>query len=414
MKKFVAILLAALMVLANVAALAEPAAPDLDDVFNSFPGDDTTVQPITDYTGAAAATHPFIRKVYDLPAGATTSPVETLSFTLVGEVEVPDGFTGTAPAVEIPDFDVDGTDTQYAIPVSVPEVTEYTVPGMYRYTFNEEVGDNEKVIYQAAGQTAAGGDVDSDPTPIYVEVWIANKLDADNNPTGEFEQTIVAFIGDYTVGDPESKQDTITNGYDYETGDLEITKTVTGNMADANQYFDVTLVLTTTDDNPVLTPIAITIDDAEEQALTSGVLNETKDALTANWGDTLSQTVTFKIKDGQTVTFTGIPSGVLWAVAETTVDGEDIVDTPATDQLHDKDAANDKTIYDVSINGNDTTEDNGEIPADDIAKAEIVNNKVFEDIPNTGITLETVPYVLIAMITVAGAMMLVARKRDEY
>lgn len=93
----------------------------------------------------------------------------------------------------------------------------------------------------------------------------------------------------------------VTNTYTEPTGDLSVTKTVSGDNADLDKAFEFTLNLTDADGTPL----------TEEYSYS--ILN--KDSSVAETGN-ISNGETFKLSHEQTFTVTGLPEGTLYEVTE--------------------------------------------------------------------------------------------------
>ena len=93
----------------------------------------------------------------------------------------------------------------------------------------------------------------------------------------------------------------VTNTYTEPTGDLSVTKTVSGDNADLDKAFEFTLNLTDADGTPLTEDYSYSI------------LN--KDNSVAETGN-ISNGETFKLSHEQTFTVTGVPEGALYEVTE--------------------------------------------------------------------------------------------------
>ena len=153
----------------------------------------------------------------------------------------------------------------------------------------------------------------------------------------------------------------ITNTYD--SGTLAVSKTVTGLLGDKTKEFSVTVEFTPADGE------------------------EIKSAITFNGGSfTEAQSVdnnkaTFNIKHGQTITFSNIPVGVTWKVTED----------------------------DYSSDGYTTTySKQTDTMTNAAATCAITNDK--GGTPDTGIILDSLPYILICLFAVVGTVILIVRR----
>lgn len=377
MKKFVALLLAMLLVLANVAALAEePATSELDK----------KVEIVLRGSGLTpSASTPAVQKEYIIEDGLSYS--ENLSFAVTC-TQAPTGVVpANAPKISIGTKDAYtyavGTDDTDMIAINFPA---YTVAGTYTYTVTETPGNVQGVTY-------------SNKT-INVKVYVEYK-------DGVLTSTANVWIGDNEV--KNKKYDKITNTM--EVGDLKVEKKIDGNLADPQRTFKIEVVFTKSTGKTVKTPIIVTTtetvtgEDGTSSNKTTGTADKTK--ITAEELDNAGTTgvkVTLTLKGDEYVTFENIPYGVNYTVVETS-ETTHLKDNDDTTQ---KNNANDPTAYYVT----------GEVKDDapgSITKATdtvTIKNEKRTDIP-TGIALDTVPYILIMVIALAGVA-LASRKREEY
>lgn len=367
MKKFVAMLLALMLVLVNVAALAEgPVVPDISGVI-----DDDVVE---DDAANAATDSPSIKKTYTTTGTATNVyPTEKLKFSVTPKDEsYPTVTVGTNN-----EFSVDGTTGEYTIPVNVPEASVYAKAGKYHYTVKET---GAEVTSQAVGY---------DTTTVFnVDVYVYYKI-VDGQVTNELEKTVVVYSGDETSENAgqDAKEDDFANTYS--VGELTVTKQIAGNLADPNRVFTIKVTLTSTEN----VANDITIDSSNATSLTAETAK--------NW---TTKEITFTAKGGQSITIKNIPTGVKYTIEE---DGEitkHLENNDATTQMNN---ANDATAYYVEGEV-ETAKEIGTSKA-----SEIIKNTKEITVP-TGISMETLPYVLILAVAVMGAAVLVIRKREEY
>lgn len=327
MKKILAILLALVLVLVSAAALAAD-------------GDSGMVSESFTFTGEGS-----FQKSYTTSGTSTTVlPTETLNF-----VSAPDGDNPDTTNLTIAGYSVSGA-TGY-LTVTVPS---YSKVGIYKYTITETAGSSQGATYSTA---------ELGLTVLVTYNYAEKKLDA------------VAGITKVNG----KKEDTFANTY--EVGALDVTKTVTGNMGDQSQYFDVTVTFTA----------AKTVNNAI--SYTGGSDATGAGTIAAGW--TGEKKVQLKIKHGETIAFSDIPSGVTYTVAEDT-----------KHEAEDPTGADGSIGYDISYTGESGTITNSK------ATAAITNDK---DISvDTGITMETVPYIMILALALVGAAMMIIRKKEEY
>jgi pilin isopeptide linkage protein len=334
MKKFLAIVLAALLVMVNAAALAD-VAPSEQIVLTEG-----------GFTKTYAKTDTEI------------IPTEELTFTVTSSESNPD--YPNDPAVTVAGYKAveDGKEPkrQGNLQVTIPS---YTKPGVYTYTITEKAGNAQGETYSTAsvGLTVL---VDFDYT------------DPENYPDGK----LVAHPGITKNADGEKENDFENL---YEVGDLEITKSVTGNLGSKTEYFDVTVTFTAT--KSVQSEITIS----------GGTHAENPTSIALGWTE---KNVNLKIKNGETIKFANVPKDVSYTVVEAA-----------------EHAAKDPTFSDPT-KGYDVSYENekGDTTAS-IVSTTITNDK--SKTPDTGIVLDTMPYMLLMLLAAAGFMM-IGRKREEY
>lgn len=377
MKKILAILLALLLVLVNVAALAEGG--DENTGMPELPGaaNDVIENERNDATANASGDDYSIQKNYTTNGTATdVYPTETLRFT----VTAPEG-TGI-PAVTVGTnntFDTTGTKTQ-TIPVNVPAGTAYPAAGMYHYTVTE-------IAPEKPSQSAA---YNTDSTTFNVDVYVYY---GDDGTTLVSKAVIYSGTPATADIDEGAKTDAFENTYS--VGSLQVSKEITGNLADPNKVF--TIVITLNASNTVNNDI--TIDGTNATSVTVSGEDDSK-KIAKGWTGT--KTITITAVGGQSIKLDNIPSGVTYTVAETGIDRID-EDNP-TNQIA---LVNNTNAYGVT--GEVTTAIAIDAAA---ATATITNNKDIT-VP-TGIALDSIPYVLIMSLAVIALVALKARKREEF
>lgn len=299
-------------------------------------------------TGSSTATTPTdqetvtIHKVYKLENAGTTSPEETFTLVQYGDGTVKDGEAKAAPALgtitgatyEEGAATVRGTTGD--ITVALPE---YTNVGVYEYTLKEVAGTTAGVTYY-----------DKD---IKLVVTVVN----DNN--GKLRIAAV-----HTESTGETKSDNFPNTY--KAGELDVSKTVIGNLGDKNKYFEFKVTLTGENGKTYRDSYAVTGGSNTENPTSIKIGKET----------------TFLLKHGDTITIENLPYGVTYTVTETAAAG-----------------------YTTTSTG-----DHGTISAVDQA-AEFTNNKAGSI--DTGVVLNNMPYILVLAVLAAGVAVFIIRKRRE-
>lgn len=318
-------------------------------------------------------------KQYLLKAGdseTAKSPEETFSFGNKGEAELyqvqntkfntyTDGKSDKKNANEVTEKGIPQTITignasfeegQATIQGTKKEVTitsvdaaKYPSAGYYFYKFQETAGDSAGVTYNT--------------DPYYIRVAVAY-----NSVTKALEINNVTMFNN-----AGQKVQGIDNFYS--AGKLTVQKIVTGNMANSDDTFNVTVRFTPEEGKKLKSKIAgriidnnlgnVTITDGEDE-----------------------QTATFKVKAGTTVVFTNIPEGVSYEVEETQANG---YDAPA---------------YKVNTKEGNT----GTIVGGKTDEAIITNNK--GTLIDTGVFMNNLPYLLVLIFAAAcGVGFVVSKKR---
>lgn len=376
-------------------------------------------------------------------------PAETLKFEstcIAAPVE-----TTTAPNLTVAPLEVNGV--KQDITVTVPK---YTVPGKYNYEIKEQspaaqtpgakdtagvVYDKESVYVQVVVKYE-GADLKKFVTVTSKDAGIGagnNNTQADGNKKGDFKNKYL-LDGEidpiYPNPDPDPNPiptpdpedpDPITPIPDPDTGKdpspaelakFKVMKQVRGPLASRDQKFDVTVQLSSS--KPVRSDITYN----------GGTIKKVGEG--SDWtGDDTSgytATVTLQLKDKETVVFSGVPAGVTYVVYE---------NSQHIGKL-DENTLNDPSRgYTVAYYGggakvnNPTPETPGEYGKNNFATGTVgkdTNNNIIianskgmnnEDSdmvkPNTGIRLDSLPYMMILGLVVlgAGVMVVKSRKRRE-
>lgn len=321
MKKLLSLALALIMVLTLSVAVAAAAHTDMETITISVTYNATnegTTSPAEEFVFAIANT-----SVTDAASGVTKENMPTPA---AGSVTYAAGEAGNA-----------GTMTKN-VTITLPE---YTSVGIYTYTITPTLGTNAGVTYWAK------------PIKLVVTVIEQNG------------KTRVAAV--HTEDEQEQKSDDIT--YTYSAGSLSVTKNVAGNLGDRSKEFNVTVTFTAPEASVVNSTISYIVD------------GETKTIAPAAWKENTAS-VQIALHHGETVTFTNIPYGVTYHVAEDSYEAED---------------------YETSYNKQDGTI---EAASDAVT---ITNNK--ENQVDTGIVLDSLPYILLIAVALVGVVAFTAKKR---
>lgn len=162
------------------------------------------------------------------------------------------------------------------------------------------------------------------------------------------------------------KDDNFVNTY--EVGSLEVSKVVTGNLGDREKKFDVTVTFSATGD------------------VLSDITYEDGKIVSEDWKDGKA-VVEIRLAHNEYVTFENIPAGVTYVVEE-----------------------DDYAEYGYDAAKYEFSDDNMTIAKSDKDTVEITNNKETE--VATGISLDSMPYIMILAV-VAGAFVLTSFKKRE-
>ncbi len=226
--------------------------------------------------------------------------------------------------------------------------------GLFEYTIKE-------IDPEVAGVTATDDE-------YVVQILRTFVMDSNGKATTEVETASIAV---YLASDTNTKLETINNTY--VDGDLALDIAVTGNLADKDDDFTVEIVITS--DVPVETDIVLPDGTVIE-------FEETDDGYVGK------ATVTISDNDG-VKTITGIPEGVTVTVTEKNPDPYELVD------------------YDTD--GNETTTPPSIVMTSDGASVVITN--YYNTAIDTGISLDSLPYILILVAVGGVAVFWMIRKR---
>lgn len=327
MKKIISLILALMLVLCMGAA--------------AF-ADETTWD--GSYAPTEARTFNEIVKTYESENGVVVN--ETLSFTSTAATTNPDG--GTAN-LTVDDLTVSSLNPG-TLAVNIPSLNK---AGIYEWTIKETAGDTAGVTYS------------QDEVHVIVLVEYNN-----DNHTLQ-----IANVNSYIKkAEDGTKAKTFTNTF--KSGSFTVAKNVTGNMANENDEFEITVTLTSTD--PIGTNISV-----------AGTT-----VTPADWSTSAPYTYTFTTnysKIGGAKTFSDIPVGVSVSVSENSSD----------------DNMKGYTYVSTKVG---TTDFTGMTIADDTASDIVVTNDKGTEI-DMGISTDSLPYVmLLGIVTMMGAAMLIKRR----
>lgn len=358
MKKLISLALA-LMLVFSLATVAMAA-----DVTGNNPADATlTTNTVT------------IKKNYTKTGDTAVSPDETFNFTITpgsvenGGVDPTSGkVITTSPAATIGTVHYNQSEAGSATATKsiTVELPAYSAVGVYSYTVKETAGNNAGVTYHS-------GD-------------IVLKITVVQDATGKLVYGAVHCENPIDVGNTEGKKtDTFTNNY--AAGTLAVSKVVSGNLGDQAKEFNVTVEFE-----------APKNDDGTYKAVGANITTSSASAkpvtvATGDWSNGKASK-SFTLHHGQTVTFTNIPYGVTYKVTET-----------PTDDYTEK----------VTHNGGTQAEGNtatATIGADVTAATVAFENYKNADV-DTGITLDSLPFVLILAVCAGAVVLFVIKRRNS-
>ena len=292
---------------------------------------------------------------YNETNDGSTSPAEDLSFT-ISNTSVTDAASGVDTAsMPTPTLGTvsyaegDAGDTDMTKTLTIT-LPPYTSVGIYTYTITQTAGDKAGVSYWA-----------SDIRLVVTVVQDTNGL------------LRVAAV--HTEGSEGEKSDDITNTYS--AGSLAVTKTVTGNMGDRSKYFAINVTLTGEADKTYAASYTVT----GGTKLTDGTTDAATESISV---DGLSHT--FYLKHGETFTIHNLPYGVTYEVTEDNYTGDGYTTTHAfSDDAKKINSASDTVT--------------------------VTNNK--QATVDTGIVLDSLPYILLLVISLTGAVVFIVKRRSS-
>ena len=373
MKKLLAILLALMMVLVSVAALA-----------GEVPADNPSGEQ-TEGEGGEGGTEGGEGSGSSSGVIIAESQKDTLpgsfkltkTYTKTGDTAIvpPDTLQFTVSKVVRTDSssDISAEDQSEAYPVTISNVTvsqgaasaditvslpSYDLPGVYHYTIDEVDTNVAGVGYLA--------------DTLYLKITVITEPESGD--------LVVAGVAVHKGSEDGEKIDTFENTY--KAGSLLVSKTVTGKLGDYTLDFDFKVTFTApttgTEQDIVKLPITVSFPDGQDKLTTSP-----EDIAVAAWSEGKAE-ATFTLKHGQSVTFSNIPENTTYVVEET--ENKDYTTTPG-----------------LKIEGTIATSE---------AEAAFTNDRDI-DIDN-GVSLDSVVYMLIMALALAGFVVLKIRRREDY
>lgn len=324
-------------------------------------------KPTADYRSEEKTADILIEKLYQINGSdnAELYPVETLTFTAT-----PDGSNPDDTNLTIDDLSVSGN-TNQALTVHLPV---YSLVGTYKYTIAETTEKEMQGVTYSADAIAV--------TVLVTYNYAEEKLDT------QIVLSTTEAGNQSADANEDGKVDTFVNQYD--VGQLTLEKAVTGNLGAKDVYFEIEVTFVSPKE--VASDITVTGGSSEE--------NPTVIAI-ADWeagedGWTCSKV--FRLKDSDLLTFADIPAGISYTVEEDAKHG-------VGDDGFDVNSAGD-TDYTVTY-----ADETGTIATGETSAAKVTNEKSTS--VETGVLLDSMPYVLMLTAGAAGMVLLLGRKRYE-
>lgn len=354
-------LFAGVVAAAMIATMSFPAFADSDKITVTDENTFKIKKTYTVSTNAVAPDEDFTFTV--VKDSVSNSSITDAQFNAVGKYEVKvksmarHTSTGTTEfEMQLPEYDKPGT--------FVYRLTEND-NGVAGVTYDDATYYLTVYAFQKAGSTSAGNDIEC-------------KVRLDKG-------------GVKRAGEDGHKVDAINNSYT--AAPLSISKTVTGNMGDKSKYFDFTVTFEAPTGKKVKSTITVSgVGEANEVKVDNEAL--TDKTITFGENET-SKTVTFKLKNGETINFTNLPKELTYTVEEANYSSEGY-----------KTFIGDDTETEVRSTGKLTVNS-----GDAISVA--YTNQNGETILDTGVILDNAPYILMLAVVAGGAMTLVIKKRRE-
>lgn len=262
------------------------------------------------------------------------------------------------------------------ITVTVPS---YSKAGVYDYTITETAGT-------ATGATYSNAKI---KVQVLVEYDNENHKLVIGNPKGTGNDSGITY---FIVRENNTKTDTFENSY--KTGSFSVAKDVAGNMANENDEFEITVTLTAPENKTINAPIKVGGNDVAASEWKSSTSDDGKTTYT------YTKTLSISENDDAT-TFADIPVGVVVTVAENT----------NTDKM------NGYTYAGISVDKGDVKKTGESLDQsytftinDNTNSAIVVKNEK-ETSVETGISMDTLPYVLLLAVACMGIIAVVSKKR---
>lgn len=246
---------------------------------------------------------------------------------------------------------------------------DFTTVGTYTYTVTEQAG------------TTAGVTYSSEKYQLKVQVYYATDANGAQTNEKHVSATLRKYDGDVVKVDKETKA-TFTNEFTANTNGLTVTKKLAGNFADNRDEFTITVKInkTTSDNKPITSTPEVKLN---AKLADESVKSEDNDA----WTYTFTS-----IGGNDVITVGNIPTGATYTVSETLTDGSAIGSVS-------------RQKYKSSLENGTTTgtiEEQG---------ASVTVTNTCETTIDTGVTTDTMPYILLMAFVAAAAVIFIMKKR---
>lgn len=290
-------------------------------------------------------------------------------------------FSNTDPGTAY-DSDKDGENDSYqkAVSVNFPANT-FKEPGVYRFNLTQsaityagvtadEVTEYYLDVY-VSYQTTGEGVVQHNEPLVISNTMLVSK---DATPTYDGSEVDYGDLGSDKYADIENV---------FETYSVTITKKVEGNMGDKNKGFTFDIDVNDPNENAVLYSLTAS-NSATPITFVSGVAS-----------------VSATLKDGESVTISGIPVNTELGVEETNASDYDIAYSAA-------DGSSSKVT--VEADSENVAAATVTVNAD---AGEVVVTNTLNSVTPTGIVMDVAPYALLVVIAAAGCFVFLRKRRED-
>lgn len=312
---------------------------------------------------AMAETQTTLNDITKIYTTDTVLPVETLTFTATAQSAVKADGTSVTQDIGAPTLTgsiatsamkADATDTgMYTATVSISSSANWPFAGTYTYSVSEDAGKIQGVTYA--------------DNSIAFKVLVGYK-EVNGNPSQTLEAQDIQLV----VGEGQAKEGSFTNAYN--SGSVKVTKTVSGNAASTTDTFNVDVTFAVASGK-------VFSENVQIGGISGQTISEDKTTITG----------TITVKHGDAITLSNIPVGTTVTVAE---------NDPKVNTAN----SNDPTKYTASYEGNNVA------VSDTVSTIAITNSRTSSI--ETGVTTDSMPYILLMAFVAILAVAFVAKKRS--